>query len=65
MLIDRLKPEYLELLEAEMKKVYPTTYEAIVKSLRNTRYVSDIPYGTFMIMRQHFGEQHSAYDYFI
>ena len=35
-LIYRLKPEYLQLLEAEMKKVYPTTYEAIVKCLKNT-----------------------------
>ena len=65
MLIDRLRPEYLEILESEMKKVYPRTYEAIVKSLRNTKYVSDMPYGTFMIMREHFGEQYSAYEYFI
>jgi len=65
MLINRLKPEYLEKLEADMKKVYPTTYEAIVKSLSSNDYVSEMPYGTFMHMREHFGEQHSAYDYFI
>jgi hypothetical protein len=65
MLIDRLNPAHLLKLDLEIKLDYPTTYEAILKSLRNTEYVSDMPYGTFMLMREHFGEQHSAYDYFI
>ena len=64
MLINRLKPEYAEKL-LSIKKVYPTTYEAIAKSLRNNDYVSEMPYGTFVFMREHFGEQYTAYDYFI
>jgi hypothetical protein len=65
MLIDELKPEYLEKLHLEIKFDYPTIHEYIEKSLRNNDYVSEMPYGTFAFMREHFGEQHSAYDYFI
>lgn len=65
MLIDRLKEQYLEELHLEIKFDYPTTYEYIEKCLKNTEYVSDIPYGIFMLMREHFGEKYSAYDYFI
>ena len=56
MLINRLKPEYAEKL-LSIKKVYPTTYEYIEKSLISNYYVSEMPYGTFAFMREHFGEQ--------
>lgn len=63
MLINRLRPEYLELLE-NAKKHYPISCELIVDNLSVHEYVSGISYGVFSEMRLIFGDRYSAYDYF-
>tara|TARA_R110002050_G_scaffold156810_1_gene284641 strand:- start:523 stop:717 length:195 start_codon:yes stop_codon:yes gene_type:complete len=64
MLIDELKQEYLEKLQ-KVKEVYPEMHKAIIKSLSNSEYVSEMPYGTFVNMREIIEDKYTAYDYFI
>ena len=63
MLINKLKPEHLEKLEA-IKNDYPTSYEQIHTSLSENKFILDISYGVFLAMRNFFGDKHSAYDFF-
>jgi hypothetical protein len=64
MLIDRLKPENLKMLEA-CKEGFPNITSRVLNFLNENDYITDMPYGIFTEMRMLFGEQYSAYDYFI
>jgi hypothetical protein len=48
-LLERLKPEYLELLESETSK-YPNTYLMIKNELKTKIFFTDLTVGTAEIM---------------